>query len=50
VACVVGLVIPVSYKTGSDGDIRAFYEHMLVFGLIRAKQGGAGLVLVKNVF
>jgi len=45
VICVVGLVIPASYRTGTDGDIRAFYKHMLVFGLIRAKQGGAGLFL-----
>jgi len=46
----VGRVIPDSYGTGSGGDIRAFNEYMLVFSLIRAKQGGAGLVLVKNVF
>jgi len=45
----VGRVIPDGYGTGGDGDIRAFYEHMLVFSLIRAKQGGAGPVLVKNV-
>jgi len=42
---VVGCVIPASYKTGSDGDIEAFCEHMLIFGLIRVKQGGAGLFL-----
>ena len=54
---VVGRVIPDGYRTGSDGDIEAFCEHMLIFGPFRAKQGGAGPVLVitgpvpvKNMF
>jgi len=57
VTCVVGCVIPASYKTGTGGDIRRFYEQMLISSLIQAKQGGAGPVLVitgqvpvKNVF